>query len=173
MLKKLLFFFSHYLDRLNYLKNLQDHSLESDRSSGRDHLPEWKRTNFDVGEIVFVKRRLWKNASGFSTNEMKQGHPGVVTVTSKKGSSSFMLVPGTSGVPKGHYYFFSPKQKINYSSKKWKAKRTSFVLDYWRSVSRHGPFKIGKLHEADCESLQSEMVKIHRQEYIDLAYKNG
>jgi len=158
------------LDRLNYLKNLQDHSQKSDSASHRDHLPEWKRTSFDIGEIVFVKRRLWKNASGFSTNEKKKGHPGVVTVTSQKGSNTFMLVPGTSGVPIGQCFYFSPRKKIEYFNSKWNTKRTSFVLDYWRSVSRNGPFKIGKLCQSDSDLLQDKMIEVHRQEYINLAY---
>ena len=171
MLIDLVVSFSYVLERLKYLESLHQHSFKSVDDSHRAVLPEWKRNRYEVGEIVFVKRRLWKNASGFSTNAKKKGHPGVVTVTSKKDSNTFMLVPGTSGAPIGQSFYFSPKEKIEYFKGEWDTKRTSFVLDYWRSVSRNGPFKIGKLCQSDRVLLQDKMIEVHRLEYINLAFK--
>ena len=155
-------------DRLQYLRSLTESS--GDDSSSKLHLPEWKRKNYAVGEIFYVKRRFWKNADGFSTNEKRVWHPGLVTVTSKRGSGSFRLVPGTTSRPGGHSYFFCPKEEIKYSNPKWSGKKSSFVLDYWRTVSRKGPFEIGKLAPSDTEMLQSKMIEVHRNEYIHMAY---
>ena len=155
-------------DRLQYLQSLSESSGED--SSTKLHLPEWKRKNHAVGDIFFVKRRLWKNADRFSTNEKRVGHPGVVTIPSKRGSGTFMLVPSTTSRPVGHSYFFCPKEEINYSNPKWSGKKSSFVLDYWRPVSRKGPFEIGKLAASDAELLQSKMIEVHRNEYIHKAY---
>ena len=154
------------MNRLEYLRSLSNESF-----SDKIVLPEWKRKNYDVGVIFFVKRKLWKNAGGFSTNDKKGGHPGLVTVPSRKGSGTIMVVPGTSSEPRGRMMFFCPKKQIQYNEKSFKQKKSSFVLDYWRSVSRNGPFKIGKLHESDTEDLQCKMVQVHRQEYINLAFK--
>ena len=66
--------------------------------------------------------------------------------------------------------FFCPKKEIQYTEKSFKQKKSSFVLDYWRSVSRKGPFKIGTLEPSDCELLQSKMIEVQGHEYIKMAY---
>lgn len=153
------------MNRIEYLR-----SLNNDSFTEKVVLPEWKRKSYDVGAIFFIKRKLWKNAGGFSTNDKKAGHPGLVTVPSRKGSGTIMVVPGTSSEPRGHMMFFCPKKEIQYNEKSFKQKKSSFVLDYWRSVSRKGPFKIGTLDPSDCELLQSKMIEVQGNEYIKMAY---
>ena len=156
------------MNRLDYLKSLKNQ--QDQESVDKLQLPAWKRKSHDVGELFFVKRRQWKNAGGFTTNEKKKGHPGLVTIKSKRSSGTFMLVPGTSAEPRGLMMFFCPKKEIQYTEKSFKQKKSSFVLDYWRSVSRKGPFKIGILEPSDCELLQSKMIEVQGHEYIKIAY---
>ena len=105
------------MNRLEYLRSLSNESF-----SDKIVLPEWKRKNYDVGVIFFVKRKLWKNAGGFATNDKKGGHPGLVTVPSRKGSGTIMVVPGTSSEPRGRMMFFCPKKQIQYNEKSFKQK---------------------------------------------------
>ena len=115
------------MNRLDYLKSLKNQ--QDQESVDKLQLPAWKRKSHDVGELFFVKRRQWKNAGGFTTNEKKKGHPGLVTIKSKRSSGTFMLVPGTSAEPRGLMMFFCPKKEIQYTEKSFKQKKSSFVLD--------------------------------------------
>ena len=144
--------------------------FDSDSETDRMKLPEWKRKSYEVGEIFFIKRGKWKNAGGFSNNVKRAGHPGLLTIPSGKGSRILWLVPGTSTEPKGHKMFFRPRKDILYTKKGFKQKKSCYVLDYWRSVSRKGPFTIGSLDPSDCELLQSKMIEVHRYDYIKEAF---
>ena len=96
--------------------------------------------------MMWVKSFLLKEGFGkmrvafLQTKRKKKGHPGVVTVKSKKGSNTFMLVPGTSGIPKRSLLLLLSLKMSGLFKSKWRTIKTSFVLDYWkRSVSRNGP----------------------------------
>ena len=160
--------------RINELREIQASAFNEDiERSSKLSLPGKRRDKLLVGDILFVKRKLWKNAGGFSDNPAKKGHPGLVTIPSPKASSTVMMVPGTSKEPKGHFYFFCPKGKINYTRKHFRGKSTSFVLDYWRPVSKNGPYKIGNLSNSDKLSLENKMIEVHRDQFIQIAYGEG
>ena len=112
--------------RLDELRGIQDDELylEQEPAPQKLVLPEWKRKNLLVGNMLFVKRKLWKDADGFSYNKKKKGHPGVVTIDSSKGSRTVMLVPGTSTQPRENSNYFQPKGKITYTKSSFRQKNT-------------------------------------------------
>lgn len=103
-----------------------------------------------TGEIYWVSRKLWKNADGFSTNESKNGHPGLVCKNSTNAGKPIYLVPGSTSKHYSKSEKFLPNEALHLDAGSCLNDDGHFVLEYFQPISkRYVGKRQGKLSSSD------------------------